>query len=310
MIKISETYGPFSSGAGDTDFTDTGWQNLLNAAVYDGVLNVQNKCAITAGTGMTVNQDTGQIVGHGLWYENDASKALTITTADATHNRIDTAVVHFDLSAKTAVSQVNAGTPAASPTPPSLTQSSSVWEVPLADILVPAGASDSSSFTITNRGRLIDEGANVVYGISNGILMPLVWYVNGDATHAAKVYLGGGFGSSGGAVEYHAQMDHKGSLAEWLQTVPGEGSSKGLLELGGQPSSDLLTKLGNMSVFSGTGPVTGQAHGLGKTPDLVLVMPVGGTPFDISVANLGATTCDIHMASGIAQWVAIAIKNG
>lgn len=152
---------PFLSGPG-ASFSESEWRETFGALFLDGVIkDILNEYAVTAGSGMTVNVDTGRAIAEGLLVVNDASAAVTITTADGTHDRIDVIAIHVNLtgstdsdgvSARSAALIAIAGTPAASPTTPNLTRDSDTWEVPLAQVLVPAGASSSGSFTISTDG--------------------------------------------------------------------------------------------------------------------------------------------------------------
>ncbi len=143
---MTQHYGPFDTGAGDA-VTSSQWRDIfkwLNGIITAGDL------AVSAGTGMAVNVGTGKAMTGGLWYYNDASLSLAIAAANPSNPRIDLVVIQADLSAQTVAAVVKTGTPAGSPVAPTVEQDASKWEIALAQVLVPAGASSSASFTITD----------------------------------------------------------------------------------------------------------------------------------------------------------------
>lgn len=104
------------------------------------------------GSGMSVSVLSGQALVRGHYYDSSSTESVTIPTADATNPRIDTVVLKLDPTANTITLFVVEGTPGASPSAPSLTQTESLnYEYPLADIAVAAGAVAISSGNVTDR---------------------------------------------------------------------------------------------------------------------------------------------------------------
>lgn len=104
------------------------------------------------GSGMTVSVLSGQALVRGHYYDSSSTEVITIPAADATNPRIDTIVLKLDPTANTITLVVVEGTPGASPSAPELTQTESlVYEFPLADIAVAAGAVAISSGNVTDR---------------------------------------------------------------------------------------------------------------------------------------------------------------
>lgn len=139
---MTETYGPFSSGAG-TDFSESEWSWLLGAALADGVIAQGNslidllKLAPSADSSiMGVYVATGRAVVRGHLYENDATASVTLTAAHATLSRIDRIVLKLDRSAKTIALDKVTGTAAGSPVAPALTRDNDIWMIPIAEVLV------------------------------------------------------------------------------------------------------------------------------------------------------------------------------
>jgi len=152
---MTENYGFFGSAEGDTR---TYAQTVL-AAVYaklcrDGVFaDVDSELAVSASSpaGMSVSLATGWAWLQGYWYQNDAALALAIGAANPTLPRIDRIILRLDvLSGRTIAAVVLAGTPAASPAAPALTQTTDTWEISLAQVAVAAGATSIVAGNITD----------------------------------------------------------------------------------------------------------------------------------------------------------------
>lgn len=100
-----------------------------------------------------VDVKPGAALVNGKLYETDAAVTLTVAANASGNPRIDTLVLRADYTAQTVRPVIKQGTPAASPVRPSLTQSSSLWEMPLADIAVANGFSSITQSDITDRRR-------------------------------------------------------------------------------------------------------------------------------------------------------------
>lgn len=94
---------------------------------------------------MNVLVSRGAIYIFGRICESTATETLTISTADATNPRIDRIVARLNITAQTWELAVLAGTPAATPAMPTLTQNATTFEISIAYVWVAAGAT-----TITN----------------------------------------------------------------------------------------------------------------------------------------------------------------
>ena len=159
MIILTVFCGPFNSGGG-ANFDETSWREMLSALCLDGVIKgALNQFAVTAGSGMAVNVDTGHAIGDGVYFRSDASTVVSVPASDPTNDRIDLIVVHINLTGSTDSAGVAArsgaiidvpGTPSGSPSAPNATRTlNTTWEIPLAQVRVPHGSSSSASFTIT-----------------------------------------------------------------------------------------------------------------------------------------------------------------
>jgi hypothetical protein len=113
------------------------------------VSGVGNGLVVTAGPGLAVTVDTGFALVRGGWINVDTQQVLAVASNSSGSTRIDRAIVRMTVASKLLEPTILPGTPGAGA--PLLTQNSSVWEMPLAQITVTNGAVAISS------GDLIDQ---------------------------------------------------------------------------------------------------------------------------------------------------------
>ncbi len=119
-------------------------------AGMQGIDCVLSGCAVTAqgSPDMTVAVAKGAVLSNGTLFAVTAGNA-TITTADATHPRIDLVVVN-----SSGTKAVRAGTAAAAPKPPARTAN----DVVIAQVWVPAGDTTISTNQIVDKRIIRDRG--------------------------------------------------------------------------------------------------------------------------------------------------------
>lgn len=137
------------------DTTETQYSQLFNELQDTGVAGdtFDNAgIAVTVGTGMGLVVSAGFAIIRGFAYENTSNLTLTADAADTTNPRIDTVILRLDPGANSIVAGIKKGTPNASPSAPALTQvPGAVWEMPLANILIPANATALDPANLTDR---------------------------------------------------------------------------------------------------------------------------------------------------------------
>jgi hypothetical protein len=100
---------------------------------------------------MQVKVPTGQVWIEGHWGAITSTKTVPLTTAHATLGRLDRVVARADFVNNRIELDVLAGTPNASPTLPSLTQNSSIWEISLAQVAVAAATGTIAAGNVTDK---------------------------------------------------------------------------------------------------------------------------------------------------------------
>jgi len=175
---------PFE-GIDTTETQFSKWARNFNSGVND--VPTGTALEVSVGTGLAVNVAAGEAQVRGHYYTSDAVESLALATADATNDRIDVVVLKLDPTANSIVLAVKTGTPAGSPSAPSLVQTDAgIFEQPLAEVLVPATSGVPT--TITDRREFM--------GTRLGS-----WTTAGRPTPAGRVLFG--FNTTTGAVEYY-----------------------------------------------------------------------------------------------------------
>lgn len=123
----------------------------------DSLQVIQNSPA-----GMSVLLYIGAAIVHGTTYYNDAALTVSVAANGSGNPRIDTLVLRKSWAAQTVRAAILQGTPAASPSAPSLTQSDGVtWEIPIADIAVANAAVSITAANITQRAEYTNAADGV-----------------------------------------------------------------------------------------------------------------------------------------------------
>ncbi len=146
-----EKSGFFNSSDGDrvydaTDFAAYFGSLVSNGVFYASATNLQ----ATPGNGLAVSVAAGSAWINGYRYENTDDLNLPLTTANGSNPRIDRIVVRLSQVSRSIQLAVVDGTPAATPSAPALTRTSDVYELGIADVLIPAAATSIATNNITD----------------------------------------------------------------------------------------------------------------------------------------------------------------
>ena len=148
---MAKTYFPFDAGAG-ANVTEAQWREMaeffLRSGVIKGELNGLE--AYGDSSGLQVKVRTGKAFIKGHYFKSDAEETLAISSNSSGNPRIDRVVLRADFTANTIDFAVLTGTPAGSPKEPTLTQSSTTWEVSLAKVAVANGAATITAGNVTD----------------------------------------------------------------------------------------------------------------------------------------------------------------
>jgi hypothetical protein len=142
-------------------YSDTLFAETFSTVHLDGVDgSTLNSLAVTATTGLTVSIDTGIAWMQGRWYQNSAALTLTADAADGSYPRYDRIVLRWTTGSPGTINlAILKGTAAASPVLPALTQTSSVWEIPISTLNITAGLATIIAANIIDARRNLSSGS-------------------------------------------------------------------------------------------------------------------------------------------------------
>lgn len=146
---MAVTYGYFNSVSGDRTYNADQMSEYFDGLVSNGVYeSVGGALQVLAGTGLSVNVQTGRAIVNCKWIKNDAVLNLTLTTAHAILNRYTAVILKLDIDNRLMTITTKDGENAATPTKPTMQNDDSVKELCLAYIYVAAGAESISQSNI------------------------------------------------------------------------------------------------------------------------------------------------------------------
>lgn len=147
------TSGFFNSLNGDRKYDARQMGEMFDGLIEDGVfMSIGDALKTVPSSGMTVAVGTGRAWFLHTWTKNDSDHLITVSAAESVLNRIDTIVLDIDNTEATRDNDIVLvkGTPSSNPQRPSLIDTDDHKQIPLADILVPAGSTQLTATNITN----------------------------------------------------------------------------------------------------------------------------------------------------------------
>lgn len=147
------TSGFFNSLNGDRKYDARQMGEMFDGLIMDGVfMSIGDALKTVPSSGMTVAVGTGRAWFLHTWTKNDSDHLITVSAAESVLNRIDTIVLDIDNTEATRDNDIVLvkGTPSSNPKRPTLIDADDHKQIPLADILVPAGSTTLTATNITN----------------------------------------------------------------------------------------------------------------------------------------------------------------
>ena len=178
---MAVTYGFFdalldeSTGTYDRTYSAEQMSMYFKGLVSDGIIaNVGGMLQVAPKSGMQVQVATGRAILDSRWMNSDTVATLTISAAHATLPRIDTVVAVLEYSNRLIHFVVRKGTAASSPSAPAIRRNANYFELILASIRIPAGATAITSAMITDR-RPDQTVCGFVTGLVDQINTATMW---------------------------------------------------------------------------------------------------------------------------------------
>lgn len=139
---MAEYYGYFNGIEYGESFVALVNRTLVKTGVFfDGL-----SCS---GNSMNVVVSAGSANLNGFLYNNDSALSLEVETAHATLPRIDAVMIRHDISSRRINAVIVKGTAQSNPSAPSPVRNASYYDLKIADVLIPGGASSVSTITDT-----------------------------------------------------------------------------------------------------------------------------------------------------------------
>lgn len=150
-------------------------RGVISQFVSTGIFPIANCFKVEASEGMLITVKPGSAVINGVTAMEETTRTLTVQSSDTTYDRIDTVVLRYnnDISVRSIDLYVLEGTPAATPTPPTLTRQTDYYELGLANLYIPVNSAVISDERITDT-RTDEERC----GYAKGLTQEFVEYVN------------------------------------------------------------------------------------------------------------------------------------
>ena len=185
---MAVTSGFFDSVGSDRLYDAAQMSTYFEGLVSDGVYeNIGNKFIVRATTGMNITVGSGRALIKSRWIKSDSDVTITLDPANVQLARWDAIVLRLDLTENgRAISiEVKKGTAASNPTKPSITRTSTVYELCLAYIKVNKAAQSIVQSNIS------DQRSSSLCGWVTGIIKQvdtsqlfLQWQAAFDAQYA------------------------------------------------------------------------------------------------------------------------------
>lgn len=125
------------------------FENIMSSGIFKRITDCFK---VSAASGMTLTVAPGAGLINCRWFRSETPESVTIPTANAVLPRFDVVVARLDMSdAVRSISlQVVSGTPAASPAAPEPVRTADMYDLVLALVYVPAGASEIVAANLTD----------------------------------------------------------------------------------------------------------------------------------------------------------------
>jgi hypothetical protein len=162
---MAEKSSFFDSVNADRVYYAADWALHLSKYFSNGIFD--NGLAVVPNDDMTVTVKSGDANIKGYRYTNDSEKVITVANADGTLNRIDNIVIRLDIPNRQITTEIVTGTFAEKAVAPALTRGTSVYDLRIAKINVPAGTTAITQDLITDCRFDDEDCGNVICAVQN-----------------------------------------------------------------------------------------------------------------------------------------------
>lgn len=155
-----EKFSFFNDVHDDRVYYAEDWARHLKKYFTNGIFN--NELNVVSNNDMTITIKEGDANIEGYRYTNTGDLVKTIDNADGTLNRIDNVVLRLDLTNRLISAQIIKGTFADKPVAPELVRTSTIYDLRIAKISIPAGTTTITQDLITDTRFITSDCGNVI----------------------------------------------------------------------------------------------------------------------------------------------------
>lgn len=165
------------NGEWDREYKAEDFADFFSPLITNGFFPSELNLKVIADSGtMDIAVKAGRAWIEGYMYKNTSDLILTHDVADGVLNRIDRIVVQLSFIDREIKTIIKKGTPASNPLPPTVQRDADIYELGIATINIPAGA------TSISQSNVIDTRADVTVG---GIVNNLFAEANAQASNVS-----------------------------------------------------------------------------------------------------------------------------
>jgi hypothetical protein len=152
---MTVSYGFYNSVNGDRTYNAETLSEMFVGVINDGIFeSIENALEVYWISGMNVGVKKGRAWFDNSWTKNDAVLTLTLDASDPTLKRYDAIVLETNKDTRINSIKIVKGTPASSPSYPTLTATATVKQYALAYIYIAAGVTNVNGQITNNRGTV------------------------------------------------------------------------------------------------------------------------------------------------------------
>lgn len=155
-----EKFSFFNDVNDDRVYYAEDWARHLKKYFTNGIFN--NELNVVSNNDMTITIKEGDANIEGYRYTNTGDLVKTIDNADGTLNRIDNVVLRLDLTNRLISAQIIKGTFADKPVAPELVRTSTIYDLRIAKISIPAGTTTITQDLIADTRFITSDCGNVI----------------------------------------------------------------------------------------------------------------------------------------------------
>jgi len=160
---MAEKSSFFDSVNADRVYYAADWALHLSKYFTNGIFN--NGLKVVSNDNMSVSVESGDANINGYRYNNDPEKVLNVANADGVLNRIDNIVIRLDIPNRQITTEIVQGTFAETAVAPALNRGTSIYELRIAKINIPAGTTAITEDLIEDTRFNSSDCGNVICAV-------------------------------------------------------------------------------------------------------------------------------------------------